>query len=278
MYCVALRLSPGDVTQQATWLPPCGVRRVIQKRSQLYTKKSNVSRKFLYGLSMSSSPNLNIYLLWVFFSFKLTRKGWLSNDNLLVRQFLVSQKTWYATKKMLLQTSHSTVSICVPHLKRSQFSSVCRTDIFPALFHLPFYLKILTIVWKNIEKSVFVAVQDSCTYAGTKLCLNDHYLCETFSLGWTIHHCNATPMWGLISLLVLNIEHLSQLAWMPTYGTAIRDFRHQTAVYLESLLWHELTATAPCHASVTSETRCERQPGWGNNQWTTCVILYIMWL
>ena len=86
-----------------------------------------------------------------------------------------------------------------------------------------------------IGRSVFVAVQGSCTYAGTKLCLNDHYLCETFSLGWTIHHCNATPMWGLISLLVL-IEHLSQLAWMPTYGTAIRDFRHQRAVYLESLL------------------------------------------
>ena len=63
-------LSPGDVTQQATWRPPCGVRRVMQKRSQLYTKKSNVSRNFLYGLSMSSSPNLNIHLLWVFFSFK----------------------------------------------------------------------------------------------------------------------------------------------------------------------------------------------------------------
>ena len=70
MYCVALRLSPCDVTQQASWRLPCGVRRVIQKRSQLYTKKSNVSRKMLYGLSMSSSPNLNIHLLWVFFSFK----------------------------------------------------------------------------------------------------------------------------------------------------------------------------------------------------------------
>ena len=110
-----------------------------------------------------------------------------------------------------------------------------------------------------IGRSVFVAVQGSCTYAGTKLCLNDHYLCETFSLGWTIHHCNATPMWWLISLLVSHIEHLSQLAWMPTYGTAIRDFRHQTAVYLESLLWHELTATAPCQAGVTSKTMCERQ-------------------
>ena len=64
-----------------------------------------------------------------------------------------------------------------------------------------------------------VAVQDSCTYAGTKLCLNNHYLCETFCLGWTVHHCNTTPMWGLISLLVL-IEHLSQLAWMPTYAGA----------------------------------------------------------
>ena len=39
----------------------------------------------------------------------------------------------------------------------------------------------------NIGKSVFVAVQDSCTYAGTKLCLNEHYLCETFCLGWTNH-------------------------------------------------------------------------------------------
>ena len=67
---------------------------------------------------------------------------------------------------------------------------------------------------------MFVAVQDSCTYAGTKLCLNDHYLCETFCLGWTIHHWNTTPMWGLISLQVL-IEHLPQLGWMPTYGTSI---------------------------------------------------------
>ena len=25
---------------------------------------------------------------------------------------------------------------------------------------------------------MFVAVQDSCTYAGTKLCLNDHYFCD----------------------------------------------------------------------------------------------------
>ena len=58
---------------------------------------------------------------------------------------------------------------------------------------------------------MFVAVQDSCTYAGTKLCLNDHYLCETFCLGWTLHHCNTTPMWGLISLLVL-IEHSSKLS------------------------------------------------------------------
>ena len=106
------------------------------------------------------------------------------------------------------------------------------------------------IVWKNIRKSVFVAVQDSCTYAGTKLCLNDHYLCETFCLGWTLHHCNTTPMWGLISLQVL-IEHLSHLAWMPTYGTAIRDFRHQTAVYLESLLWYEFSSNcslpSQCH-------------------------------
>ena len=90
---------------------------------------------------------------------------------------------------------------------------------------------------------MFLAVQDSCNYAGTKLCLNDHYLCEMFCLGWTIHHCNTTPMWGLISLLVL-IEHLPQLAWMPTYGTAIRDFRNQ-------FTWSHcydmsLAVTAPC--------------------------------
>ena len=77
---------------------------------------------------------------------------------------------------------------------------------FPCSFHLSFDLKILTIVWKNIRKSVFVAVQDSCTYAGTKVFLNDHYLCETFCLGWAIYHCNTTPMWGLISLQVLT-EH-----------------------------------------------------------------------
>ena len=64
---------------------------------------------------------------------------------------------------------------------------------------------------------MFVAVQDSCTYAGTKLCLNDHYLCETFCLGWTIHHCNTTPMWGLISLQVL-IEHFLALAGVTTNG------------------------------------------------------------
>ena len=131
------------------------------------------------------------------------------------------------------------------------------------------------IVWKNIRKSVFVAVQDSCNYAGTKLCLNDHYLCETFCLGWTLHHCNTTPMWGLISLLVL-IEHLSQLAWMPTYGTAIRDFRHQRAVYLESLLWHEFSSNCSlpsrCHFKDNVWTPVMPSftagPGWANNQWT----------
>ena len=121
---------------------------------------------------------------------------------------------------------------------------------FACSLHLPFYLKIFIIVWKNIGKSVFVAVQDSCTYAGTKLCLNDHYLCETFSLGWTGHHCNTTPMWELISLQVL-IEHLPQLAWMPTYGIATRDFRHQRAVYLESLS-HEFNSNCslPCQCHL----------------------------
>ena len=103
-----------------------------------------------------------------------------------------------------------------------------------------------------------VAVQDSCNYAGTKLCLNDHYLCETFCLGWTIHHCNATPMWGLISLQVL-IEHLPQLAWMPTYGTP-----SETSDTREQFTWSHcydmsLAVTAPCQAGVTSKTMCERQ-------------------
>ena len=137
--------------------------------------------------------------------------------------------------------------------------------------------KICIMVWKNIGKSVVVAVQDSCTYAGTKLCLNDHYLCETFCLGWTIHHCNTTPMWGFISLQVLT-EHLSQLAWMPTYGTAIRDFRHQTAVYLESLLWHEFSSNCSlpsrCHFKdnvwTTVMANLIAGPGWVNNQWTAC--------
>ena len=148
---------------------------------------------------------------------------------------------------------------------------------FPCSFHLSFDLKIFTIVWKNIRKSVFVAVQDSCTYAGTKLCLNDHYLCETFCLGWTIHHCNTTLMWRLISLQVL-IEHLPQLAWMPTYGTAIRDFRHQTAVYLESLLWHKFNSNCslPCRCHFKDNVwtpvmpNLATGPGWVNNQWTAC--------
>ena len=167
-------------------------------------------------------------------------------------------------------------------VQQNHLCSKCRTDIFPALFHLPFNLKIFTIVWKNIVKPVFVAVQDSRSYAGTKLCLNDHYLWETFCLGWTVHHCNTIPMWGLIPLLVL-IEHLSQLAWMPTYGTAIRDTREQftwTHCYDMSL-----TVTVPCPAGVTSKTTCERQPcpTWllalagltTNGQLVT--ILYITW-
>ena len=119
-----------------------------------------------------------------------------------------------------------TLGLVLVLLQDLSFYPVTSTSVVPTIFLLfsPYLL---------IGRSVFVAVQGSCTYAGTKLCLNDHYLCETFSLGWTIHHCNATPMWGLISLLVSHIEDLSQLAWMPTYGTAIRDFRHQTAVYLE---------------------------------------------
>ena len=157
---------------------------------------------------------------------------------------------------------------------------------FSYCFHLPFYLKIFTRVWKNIGKSVFVAVQDSCTYAGTKLCLNDHYLCETFCLGWTIHHCNTTPLWGLISLQVL-IEHLPQLGWMPTYGTAIRDFRHHRAVYLESLLWHEFSTNCslPCQCHfkdnvwtpVMSNLTILALAGVTTNG-QLAMILYIMWL
>ena len=89
------------------------------------------------------------------------------------------------------QVGHCLRNITLVNIIRgSQYIQYCRTDIFPALF-------IYLFIWRF----------ESCTYAGTKLCLNDHYLCETFCLGWTIHHCNTTPMWGLISLQVL-IEHL----------------------------------------------------------------------
>ena len=50
---------------------------------------------------------------------------------------------------------------------------------------------------------MFVAVHDRWTYAGTKVCRNDN---GNGGGGWTIHHCNTTPMWGLMSLRVL-IEH-----------------------------------------------------------------------
>ena len=58
-------------------------------------------------------------------------------------------------------------------------------------------------------------------------------------------------MWGLISLLVLNTEHLSQLAWMPTYGTP-----SETSDTRQQFTWSHcddmsLTATAPCQAGVT---------------------------
>ena len=57
-----------DVTQQETCQPTRGIRRVIQKRSQLYNNKSNISGTILYGLSMSSSTALNIRVLCICFS------------------------------------------------------------------------------------------------------------------------------------------------------------------------------------------------------------------
>ena len=65
----ALRWSQYDVTQQALWRSPCGIRKVIQKRSQLYKTKSNIyGTIILYCLSMSSSTTLSIHLLCIFFS------------------------------------------------------------------------------------------------------------------------------------------------------------------------------------------------------------------
>ena len=64
---VALRWSPYDVTQQAPWQPPCGVRRLIQGRSHLYNKKVKYVWNNLYGLSMSSFTTLSIYLLCIFY-------------------------------------------------------------------------------------------------------------------------------------------------------------------------------------------------------------------
>ena len=39
---------------------------------------------------------------------------------------------------------------------------------------------------------MFVAVQDSCTYAGPKLCLNDHYLLRRSVYGGQYTIVNAT--------------------------------------------------------------------------------------
>ena len=174
-----------------------------------------------------------------------------------------------------LLTEIPNTEIKLKEVKKHFFCYYCRTDILPALFIYLFIWRFFTIVWKNIGNSVFVAVQDSCTYTGTKLCLNDHYLCETFCLWWTIHHCNTTHKWGLIYLQVL-IEHLPQLAWMPTYGTAIRYFRHQTAVYMELLLWHEFNSNCslPCRCHFNDNVwmpvmpNLTAGPSWGNNQWT----------
>ena len=76
---VALRWSPYDVTQQAPWQPPFGVRRLIQERSQLYNKRVKYVWNNIYGLLMSSFSTLSIHLLCIFFSFiKAYIPAWLS--------------------------------------------------------------------------------------------------------------------------------------------------------------------------------------------------------
>ena len=73
MYCVALRLNPCNVTQQATWRPPCGVRRDTKTLTLLYKKNQMCLEIFYMGSQCHHLPNpnlnLNIHLLWVFFSF-----------------------------------------------------------------------------------------------------------------------------------------------------------------------------------------------------------------
>ena len=63
---VTLRCSPCDVTQQAPWQPPCSVKRGIQKRSQFYKQKSNMSGTIPYGLSTTLSIHLSFPLILFF--------------------------------------------------------------------------------------------------------------------------------------------------------------------------------------------------------------------
>ena len=77
-------------------------------------------------------------------------------------------------------------------------TSLGNTSVVPTFFLLSSFTCLFEDFYHSMKeyigKSVFVAVQDSCTYAGTKLCLNDHYLCETFCLRWTIHHCRCADI------------------------------------------------------------------------------------
>ena len=124
--------------------------------------------------------------------------------------------------------------------------------------------------------------QDSCTYAGTKLCLNDHYLCETFCLGWTIHQCNNVGInsstsvnWALTPAgLDANIWHCHQRLQTPESslpGVTVMTWVHRTCslpcqCHLRDKVW------SPAMPNLTAG------PSWGNNQWTACYDSYIMWL
>ena len=106
---------------------------------------------------------------------------------------------------------------------------MCRTDIFPDRSSFTFLSEDF---YYSVKESVFVAVQDSCTYAGTNLCLNDHlkkhYLCKTFCLGWTIHNCNATPYCSAFSGKSQYLRIFSMPSYLPnqlylSYGFCFKD-------------------------------------------------------
>ena len=84
---VALRWSPYAVIQRALWRPPCGVSRVIQKRSQLYKKNHLINLIWALNVTIYHSK-LSIHLLCLFLSFDWHLPVEIpSNQRLILRLF-----------------------------------------------------------------------------------------------------------------------------------------------------------------------------------------------